>query len=57
VALRSRDNTPAALLRMDRDHERQLIDGYKEEIQMRIRGKETLIAYIKTFSLTVWSLP
>jgi amyloid beta A4 protein len=39
VALRSRDNTPAALLRMDRDHERQLIDGYKEEIQMRIKGK------------------
>jgi len=55
VALRSRDNTPAALLRMDRDHERQLIDGYKEEIEMRIRGEGYLTR--ENLPFDEWLLP
>lgn len=39
IALRSRDNTPAALLRMDKDHESQMIDNYTNDIQRKIKGE------------------
>ena len=38
IALRSRDNTPAALLRMDKEHEKELIDGYTNDVQQKIKG-------------------
>ena len=40
VALRSRDNTPAPLLNMDREHEEQMIDNFKAEIEAKRREKE-----------------
>ena len=40
IALRSRDGTPAPLLRMDREHEEDLIRGYSNEIQQRIQERE-----------------
>ena len=40
VALRSRDNTPAPLLTMDREHEEQMIDNFKAEIEAKRREKE-----------------
>ena len=39
VALRSRDNTPAALLRMDKEHEQEMIDGYAREVRQKIQGE------------------
>ena len=39
VALRSRDNTPASLLRMDKDHEKEMIDSYTNDIKRKIKGK------------------
>lgn len=39
IALRSKDNTPATLLRMDKEHEKEMIDGYSNDIQQRIKGK------------------
>ncbi len=38
IALRSRDNTPASLLRMDREHEREMIDNYTNDIRRKIEG-------------------
>lgn len=38
IALRSRDNTPAALIRMDKDHEALMIDNYTSDIQRKIKG-------------------
>ena len=38
VALRSRDNTPASLLRMDKEHEKEMIDGYTNDIRRKIKG-------------------
>ena len=40
VALRSRDNTHAPLLTMDREHEEQMIDNFKAEIEAKRREKE-----------------
>ena len=40
VALRSRDNTPASLLRMDKDHEKEMIDSYTNDIKRKIKGDE-----------------
>ena len=39
VALRSRDNTPAPLLNMDRNHEQQMIDNFKAEAEAKRREK------------------
>ena len=39
IALRSRDKTPASLLRMDKQHEKELIDNYTTGIQQKIKGK------------------
>ena len=39
VALRSRDNTPASLLRMDKDHEKEMIDSYTNDIKRKIKGE------------------
>ena len=39
IALRSRDNTPASLLRMDKEHEEEMIDNYTNDIQRKIKGK------------------
>ena len=39
IALRSRDGTPAALLRMDREHEQDMIDGYATDIKEKIQGQ------------------
>lgn len=39
IALRSRDNTPAALVRMDKSHEEEMIDNYTSDIQRKIKGK------------------
>ena len=38
IALRSRDKTPASLLRMDKQHEKELIDNYTTGIQQKIKG-------------------
>ena len=46
VALRSRDNTPASLLRMDKDHEKEMIDSYTNDIKRKIKGEPL----IKRFS-------
>jgi len=40
VALRSRDNTPASLLRMDKEHEKEMIDGYTNDIRRKIKERE-----------------
>jgi len=40
VALRSRDNTPAPLLNMDKEHETQMINNFKEEMIAKIKAKE-----------------
>ena len=37
VALRSRDNTPAPLLTMDREHEEQMIDNFRAEVEAKQR--------------------
>ena len=38
IALRSRDNTPATLLRMDKEHEGQMIDGFRNDMKEKIKG-------------------
>ena len=38
--LRSRDNTPAPLLNMDREHEEQMINNFRSEMESKIREKE-----------------
>merc|ERR1711874_948009 len=40
IALRSRDNTPAPLLSMDREHEEQMINNYRAEMEAKIKEKE-----------------
>merc|ERR1712209_315829 len=40
VALRSRDNTPAPLLNMDRNHEEQMINNFRSEMETKLREKE-----------------
>eukprot|EP00096_Caligus_rogercresseyi_P011048 TRINITY_DN422_c0_g2_i1.p1 TRINITY_DN422_c0_g2~~TRINITY_DN422_c0_g2_i1.p1 ORF type:complete len:380 (+),score=112.00 TRINITY_DN422_c0_g2_i1:1362-2501(+) len=40
IALRSRDNTPASLLRMDKQHEKEMIDNYTTDIHDRIKERE-----------------
>lgn len=40
IALRSRDNTPATLLRMDRSHEQDIIDNFTNEIRQKIKAQE-----------------
>merc|ERR1712083_364764 len=39
IALRSRDNTPAPLLSMDREHEEQMINNYRAEMEAKIKGR------------------
>jgi len=40
VALRSRDNTPAPLLNMDKEHEEQMINNFRSEMESKIKEKE-----------------
>ena len=40
IALRSRDNTPASLLRMDKQHEEEMINNYTSDIKAKIQGIE-----------------
>merc|ERR1712071_389469 len=40
VALRSRDNTPAPLLNMDKEHEEQMINNFRSEMLTKIKEKE-----------------
>merc|ERR1712061_89136 len=40
VALRSRDNTPAPLLNMDKEHEEQMINNFRSEMEAKIKEKE-----------------
>merc|ERR1719384_894334 len=40
IALRSRDNTPASLLRMDKDHEEEMINNYTSDMKSRIQERE-----------------
>merc|ERR1712110_1370771 len=40
IALRSRDNTPAPLLSMDREHEEQMINNYRAEMEAKMKEKE-----------------
>lgn len=39
VALRARDNTPAPLLNMDKEHEEQMINNYRAEMEAKIKGE------------------
>ena len=38
IALRSRDNTPASLLRMDKNHEEEMINNYTSDMKAKIQG-------------------
>jgi amyloid beta A4 protein len=40
IALRSRDNTPASLLRMDKEHEEELINNYTSDIKAKNQDRE-----------------
>ena len=40
VLFRSRDNTPAPLLNMDKEHEEQMINNFRSEMEAKIREKE-----------------
>jgi len=40
IALRSRDNTPASLLRMDKQHEEEMINNYTSDIKAKIQERE-----------------
>lgn len=53
IALRSRDNTPASLLRMDKDHEKEMIDNYANEIKQKIQGnsRQSLVNYAPFISI------
>ena len=37
---RSRDNTPAPLLNMDREHEEQMINNFRSEMEEKMKEKE-----------------
>ena len=37
--VRSRDNTPAPLLNMDREHEEQMINNFKSEMESKMKEK------------------
>ena len=39
IALRSRDNTPASLLRMDKAHEQDMIDNFTNSVKRKMKGK------------------
>ena len=52
VALRSRDNTPAPLLNMDREHEEQMINNYKTEAEAKIKEKESKESTVKEAETT-----
>ena len=58
IALRSRDKTPASLLRMDKQHEKELIDNYTTGIQQKIKGliKHGDNRFRNTMSLKIGSL-
>ena len=45
IALRSRDNTPASLLRMDKDHEEEMINNYTSDMKSRIQGMYVIDRY------------
>ena len=57
VALRSRDNTPASLLRMDKDHEKEMIDNYTNDIKRKIKGEPAAALPIKSAPTISPSLP
>lgn len=40
IALRSRDNTPASLLRMDKEHEEEMINNYTSDVKSKIQERE-----------------
>ena len=40
VCGRSRDNTPAPLLNMDKEHEEQMINNFRSEMEAKLREKE-----------------
>merc|ERR1712184_45394 len=40
IALRSRDNTPASLLRMDKQHEEEMINNYTSDTKAKIQERE-----------------
>merc|ERR1719414_89583 len=40
IALRSRDNTPASLLRMDKNHEEEMINNYTSDMKAKIQERE-----------------
>ena len=40
IALRSRDNTPASLLRMDKAHEQDMIDNFTNSVKRKMKGKQ-----------------
>lgn len=40
IALRSRDNTPASLLRMDKQHEEEMINNYTSDVKSKIQERE-----------------
>ena len=40
MIFRSRDNTPAPLLNMDREHEEQMINNFRSEMEEKIKEKE-----------------
>lgn len=40
IELRSRDDTPAPLFKMDPEHEAEILDGFRKSIEKRIQGGE-----------------
>ena len=45
IALRSRDNTPASLLRMDKQHEEEMINNYTSDIKAKIQGTYIVVGW------------
>ena len=54
IALRSRDNTPATLLRMDKEHEGQMIDGFRNDMRQKIQGE--LLELGQGYGLCSWAM-
>ena len=55
IALRSRDNTPASLLRMDKDHEEEMINNYTSDMKSRIQGTLVLKSFYTPASVNEWN--
>ena len=54
VALKSREHMPASLLRMDMEHEKEMIEGYTNDIRRKIKGTHVR-ASVPSVHYSTWS--